>query len=106
MLSDEVEEVMCTPKPKPTHGRYGWVVRVVGKGEDVSDYHVTKVCERAGSTEEVLTMAHVWRKFKRNGATVFGYRAQAREEKKRLCVGKTNHNSFANQRYWDRDPLY
>lgn len=77
----------------------GWVVRVIGDGTDKSHYQIIPVCEEPGSESEELTCARgkTARKFKRNGATVWKYRAQARLQKKVEHKWVRNDNSYAKQ---------
>lgn len=59
----------------------GWVVRVVADGSDKSHYHIIEVINEPGSQEESLTPSGGGRPFKRNGATVWTYREEARRDK-------------------------
>lgn len=60
----------------------GWVVRVISDGTDKSHYQVICVVNEPGTDEEMLIPCRGKKPFKRNGATVWRYRAEARKDKK------------------------
>lgn len=81
-------------------GRYSWTVRRVGTGTDRSDLHIIRVAEPPGFEGDFLTPigkgGELRKRYKRDGSQVFGYRAEAREEKKRIGW-QSNRNSWRLQ---------
>lgn len=74
----------------------GWIVRVLGKGSDKSDYQITRVCEDVDFEGDTLTLAKSGRKIKRIGVKIHRYREGARKQKKEQHLWTSNSNSWAS----------